>query len=363
VSSLIPTSLARSTVAIGAQRSARSTSVGAVLDLACVVHCHSTYSDGTGTVPEIAAAAERAGADVVLLTDHDTMQAKYRGEEGRHGSVLVGVGFEVSPRRQNHYLAFGLEEVFDHTGMSPARIAETVRERGGIGFAAHPFSQGAQVFRRAGPGMPWRDLEAADGLEVWSLVTDVAENLPRRRDVLRFLATPERVVERPPARNLAEWDRLGARRRVVGIGGIDAHQIGIRVRGRVPLRLMAYHRSFALLRTHVLIEGEPSVAAVYEAMRGGRCYLALDHLGSPKGFEFPGMGEELAAGPRALAARVPRPASLSLLRDGAPIATAHGTEISAQVSEPGVYRVEATLPFHGRERAWILSNPVYLRAG
>lgn len=331
-------------------------------DLACVVHCHSTYSDGTGTVPEIAAAAERAGADVVLLTDHDTLQAKYRGEEGRYGSVLVGVGFEVSPRRQNHYLAFGLDEVIDHRGLSPAEIVAAVREAGGIGFAAHPFSRGSQVFRRAGPGMPWADLDCGlDGLEVWSLVTDVAESLRRRREVLRFVATPQRVVERPPARNLAEWDRLGARRRVVGIGGIDAHQLGLRVRGRVPLRLMAYHRSFELLRTHVRVEGEPTLEGVYDALRQGRCYLALDHLGSPKGFEFTGMGQEFRAGPRTLKARVPRPASLRLLRDGTAIASTHGTEISAGVREPGVYRFEAMLPFHGRERAWIISNPVYLR--
>jgi len=334
-----------------------------VLDLACVVHCHSTYSDGTGTVPEIAAAAARAGADAVLLTDHDTLEARRRGEEGWHGPVLVCVGVEVSPRRQNHYLAFGLEEEIDHIGMSPAQVAAAVRAAGGVGFAAHPFSRGSEVFRRAGPGMPFHDLEAdeMDGLEVWSLVTDVAEGLTRRRDALRFIATPQRVVERPPARNLAEWDRLGARRRVVGIGGIDAHQIGFRVAGRVPVRLMAYHRSFALLRTHALVEGEPGPAGIYDALRAGRCYLALDHLGSPKGFEFADMGREVDAGPRTLRARVPRPAGLTLLRDGTPIATAQGTEISADVADPGVYRFEATLPLHGRDRAWIVSNPVYLR--
>ena len=52
-------------------------------DLACVVHLHSLYSDGTGTVPEIARAARASGVDVVLLTDHDTLEARRRGEEGR----------------------------------------------------------------------------------------------------------------------------------------------------------------------------------------------------------------------------------------------------------------------------------------
>ena len=48
-------------------------------------------------MPEIARAAARAKADVVLLTDHDTLEAKRRGEEGWYGDVLLLAGEEVSP--------------------------------------------------------------------------------------------------------------------------------------------------------------------------------------------------------------------------------------------------------------------------
>ena len=78
-------------------------------DLACVVHLHSTFSDGTGTVPEIMRAARRAGVDVVMLTDHNTLEAKRRGYEGWHDGVLLLVGEEVTPRRENHYLAFDVD--------------------------------------------------------------------------------------------------------------------------------------------------------------------------------------------------------------------------------------------------------------
>src|SRR2546423_5024948 len=90
------------------------------VDVACVVHLHSVHSYGTGTVEQIAAAARRAGVDVVLLTDHDTLEARRRGEEGWHGPVLVCVGTEVSPPGHDHYLAFGLEREVDHRGLSPA---------------------------------------------------------------------------------------------------------------------------------------------------------------------------------------------------------------------------------------------------
>jgi predicted metal-dependent phosphoesterase TrpH len=51
-------------------------------DLAGVIHCHSTHSDGTGTVAQVAAGAQAAGLDYVLLTDHDTLAAADRDEEG-----------------------------------------------------------------------------------------------------------------------------------------------------------------------------------------------------------------------------------------------------------------------------------------
>ena len=118
-------------------------------DLSCVVHAHSLHSDGTGTVEEIAAAAAHAGIDAVLLTDHDTLEARRRGGERYHGRVLMCVGEEVSPARGNHYLAFGLEEEIDHNGLSAADIVAAVADAGGFGFLAHPALTGEGPRRRA----------------------------------------------------------------------------------------------------------------------------------------------------------------------------------------------------------------------
>jgi PHP domain len=349
--------------------------VPARVDLACVVHCHSTYSDGTGTVPEIAAAARRAGADAVLLTDHDTLEALHRGEEGWYGTALVCVGLEVSPEGRNHYLAFGLSEPIDHTGMSAGEIATAVAAAGGFGFAAHPFSRGSERFRRA-RGMPWDELDALTGIELWSWVTDSAERSGSLRDAARFVARPERMVDHPPATNLSAYDRLTAARPVVAIGGIDAHQIGVRVGGRVPVRLMGYHRSFRHLRTHVLLDGPVTGDAardrdaIYAALRSGRCYLAIDSIAPARGFRFqaqgPGgavqaeMGSPASVGD-SLVAHVPRPATLRLIHAGRLLVETHGVSLTRDAVEPGAYRVEAHLPAYGRRRTWIISNPIYVR--
>jgi hypothetical protein len=343
-------------------------------DVACVVHLHSIHSDGTGTVRQIARAARRAKADVVLLTDHDTLAAKHRGEEGWYHDVLLLAGTEVSPRRRNHYLAFGIDREIDHEGLDAAGICRAVRDAGGFGFAAHPFSRGSDRFRRRAPGMPFDDLEcdALDGVELWSFVNDTGEALGSVADMLRFVITPARVLVHPPERNMRAWDELCRTRRVVALGGLDAHQFGKRIGPVVPLRVMAYRRSFRFIRTHVLCdepftgELEHDRAQVYDALRAGRCYIAVDAVAPARGFRFEAdglqMGAEAPAGRRTLSARVPLPARLRLLRDGVEVAGAHGTALEEEVEEPGVYRVEAYRHAKGRERTWIVSNPVYLRA-
>lgn len=328
-------------------------------DLACVMHLHSTHSDGTGTVPEIAAAGRANGLDVVLLTDHDTLAA----DDAWHGSVLVLVGHEVSPRDQNHFLAFGTDRVIDHSGLTPPQIAAAVRQAGGFGFAAHPFSVGNPLLGRAAKAMPWRDLDCLDGIELWNFVGDSGEQLEGWRDVVRFLARPERRMPELPQGHLDTWDRLGARRRVVAVGGLDAHQVGVRIAGHVPLRLMSYRRSFRMLTTHVLVpdllsgDVQHDRTLVFDALRAGRCYIARDWIAPARGFSFDRMGEETSDRPP-LRVRTPRPASLRLLRDGAVVASADdAAELDFDPDGPGVYRVEARIG----GRLWIVSNAVYLR--
>jgi hypothetical protein len=328
-------------------------------DISTVIHLHSTHSDGTGTVEEIAAAGRAVGVDVILLTDHDTLAA----EDAWHGSVLVLVGHEVSPKDRNHLLAFGVDEPVDHSGLSPAQIAAAVRDRGGFGFAAHPFSRGNPRLGRAAKAMPFDELAEVDGIELWNFVGDSGEQFNGWRDAIRFVRRPERFMPELPQRNLDTWDSLCAQRRVVAIGGLDAHQIGVRVAGRVPLKLMSYRRSFRMLSTHVLVpellSGDVARdrALVFDALRSGRCYIARDWIAPARGFSFDGMGTETAERP-VLRVRTPRPAALRLLRDGAVVASADGAaELDFAPDGPGAYRVEARLG----GRLWIVSNPVYLR--
>jgi hypothetical protein len=336
-----------------------------VEDLACVAHVHSTCSDGTATVPEIAAAARAAGADAVLLTDHDTLAARRAGFEGFHDGVLVLVGMEISPRG-GHFLAFGLDEEVAHEGRTEEEICAEVSARGALGFAAHPFSTGSAISKTIGRPHPWGSLEtcAMTGIELWSAVTEGAERCASLRELAAFLRRPEDAIDRIPAANLERWDRLCARRRVVAIGGLDAHQSGFRIRGRV-FSPHPHERLFRTLRTHVLIYGEPGASAIYDALREGRCYLAVDSLRPARGFRFwadgergeLAMGQETEAGTWWLRARLPAPADVRLVRDGRVVEQSRSDSVDFAATGPGVFRVEAEID----GLTWIVSNPIYLR--
>ncbi len=345
-------------------------------DLACAIHIHSTFSDGTASVEELCASARATGRDAVLLTDHDTLAARRAGFEGWHGSVLLGVGVEISSRG-GHYLAFGVDRELPRKRLDESEVPVVVREQGGVGFAAHPFSAGSQISHRLGRPHGWTALDddGLAGIELWSLTTDAAEAWRNPFEAIAYMRDPERFLDGPPAHHLRAWDRLCASRRVVAIGGLDAHQHGIRIGGRL-FSPMPNERYLGLLATYVLCrrppsgDGEADLEEVYACLREGRCFLSVDAIASGRGFRYWAegsagdvavLGEQRPAGVWTLRAALPRPARVTLVRDGTPVADATTAAFEHPVDMPGAYRVEARLPFRGRERLWLLSNPIYLR--
>jgi hypothetical protein len=348
-------------------------------DISCVVHVHSTYSDGTATVPELVLAARETGADAVLLTDHDTLGARRDGWEGMHDGVFVMVGMEISPKH-GHYLAFGVDEEPSHAGRSAGEIAAAVRAAGGVGFAAHPFSTGGHMLapslaRRIVLPHGWPALEepdGLDGLELWSLTTDAAEGWRTPAEAWRWLQDPEAAVALgPPAHHLRRWDALSARRRVPAVAGLDGHAPGIRVQGRVRSPL-SHERTFRLLRTHLVADRaltgdtDGDRATVIRALGSGSAWVSCPFVAAADGARFwvetgdgrvVGMGGETRAGRATLRLRLPRPADVHVLRDGSPCHAAEGARVDLDIDAPGAYRVEARIG----GRLWLLSNPIHLR--
>jgi hypothetical protein len=315
----------------------------------------------------------------VIVTDHDSLEARRAGWEGLHRGVVILAGTEVSPRR-GHYLAFGVDREVDHHGRSAREIADAVRAGGGIGFAAHPFSDGGHmlvpsVARRIVRPHGWPALDderGCDGIELWSLTTDAAEGWRTPVAAVRWLRDPaSAIASGPPAEHLRRWDALCAHRRLPAIGGLDGHQPGIRVNGRVRSPL-SHERTFGLLRTHLLCErpltGVPATdwRTVLAALHAGATWLACPHVAPAAGARLwaeradggiVAMGGEAPAGDALLRLRLPAEAEVTVVRDGEPWHQAHAAALDVPIRARGVYRVEARIG----GRLWLLSNPVHLR--
>jgi hypothetical protein len=341
-----------------------------------VIHCHSTYSDGMESIPVIVDAANRAGLDFLLMTDHDTMTPLYELGEQWHGQTLLLIGVEVTPR-QNHYLAYGITTpVSPH--LPPAEFTAAVAEQGGVGFLAHPFDNGSAFLRQN--SYAWEDwsVVAYTGMEVWNYFSEWVGNCRDLRTTATAITKWRTATRAPDPRTLAKWDELGQSRRVVGIGGVDAHGTKRRVLGR-EFVIHSYERAFRTLRTHLLLT-EPFTRDLatdrplaVAALRAGSCYLANHEQGDPAGFMFVArsrgewlmMGQEQphpgTPGEVFFSTRVPqrqqvRPL-LRILKDGQTIAETLDCDLQVTDQGPGVYRAEAWV----NGRGWIFSNPIYLR--
>jgi hypothetical protein len=336
-------------------------------------HIHSTFSDGTGEVEDIAKFADEVGLDFILLSDHNTLRALHEGYEKWYGNTLLLVGCEINDKEnKNHYLAFGINEAF--TTRTPAKkYVAKVKELGGIGFLAHPHEKRQH---KEHPAYPWTEWDTADftGIEIWNHMSEWVENLTEENKYRSFLH-PLRTVTAPPNETLKVWDELNKTRKVVGIGGIDAHAHKYNLVGFLEVEIFPYKVLFKSIRTHVLLDEtikkgkntkdiETAKWQIYNTLKEGRCFVANDYIAESKGFRFFAdhkgikyqMGD-MTPDHKNVKLKVLLPgvnAEIKLLRNGVVIDTNNGIGAEFIINKKGVYRVEV----YFENRAWIFSNHI-----
>jgi len=339
------------------------------------LHIHTRYSDGTGEHEELGRFAAQAGIDFLIVTDHNLY---LEGPQGWHDGVLLLVGEEVhNPARShvNHYLAFGAGEELAPYADEPQRLVEATRERGGIGFIAHPYERASEFTDQ--PAINWVDwgVKGYNGLEIWNYMSEFKGYLADLPRTLLYAFWPKLAIGGPFPETLAKWDELATSGKVTAIGGSDAHANLYRL-GPIGRRVFSYLHLFRAVNTHVLLS-EPwsgdatrDAELVYDALARGRAFVAYDALAFARGFRFWAeqgeetymMGDEVQAqGPVCFRVEAPEAAHLRLMLNGFCVAQARGRELSYQGSTPGTYRVEAHRPYLFRQRGWIYSNPIWVR--
>lgn len=353
------------------------------LTVAGAFHVHTTRSDGGGSVDDVARAADQAGLQFLIITDHGNGTRPPDPPQYRSG-VLTLDGVEISTN-DGHYIAVGLPATPYPLGGEADTVVEDVRRLGGFGVVAHPTSQKLDL--------SWRDSELdVDGVEWLNADSEWRdESRPTLlSSVLRYPFRPSEtlgsLLDRPDDA-LALWDRASERRHVVGLAGHDAHgrvSTGTPEEGNVSLGLgfPDYAELFQTFSLRVHLERSLSGDAVDDAemllgaLRAGRVFTVIDAVASPAAFRYEAVG---AAGSYAMGERIPAntpvelrasatapPGSeIVLLADGRSVQTVPaGQELRYPVQTPAAYRVEVRVNSATGEPSvpWIVGNPIVVGA-
>jgi len=342
-----------------------------------IIHCHSVYSDGSGSVEEIMEAANRAGVDFLILTDHDERLALRDGKEGWYNKSLLLVGEELTTQT-GHLLGLRIPDASWRFGPEPQEAIEDIKELGGLAFIAHPYH----------PRNPWRDwnVRLHDGMEIFN-----GDTLWRMGgwyrlgvELLTYPVNPFYSLLSAvhyPYKNIEKWDELTQKGPVIGLAGSDAHGvIPLLGKGR-GIKIPSYEAIFKVMKNHILtpfkLTGflQHDKEMIYESLQQGHCYISFDGLGDPRGFFFAAnngeqraiMGDPLPFSTKTtlfIQHNGPSGTEVLLFRDGKLIAKDKKASFHYPISSEGVYRVEVYLPDEflptRRKFPWIISNPIYI---
>jgi hypothetical protein len=372
------------------------------------LHVHSALShDSRGTIDEIVAAARAAGTQVLLFTEHPSVQHDFftEGHRGTRAGVLLIPGAET-----NGFLAFPTHSLRGLATDTPQEFADLVRRRGGMVFLSHLEER-----------MDW-EIRGLTGVEIYNTHADFKDE----KALIQALRNPVWIfksaalfrnypqeafsaIQDYPADYLLRWDQLCEKAPHTGVAANDAHQnVGLTARlvegsrvvvedglgkrlvevdvGAIPalkaasvgkkegevlfqIRLDAYEVSLRHVGTHLLL-AELSEKGVWEALEAGRAFVAFDWLADASGFDVAALvkSRRHELGTRVvledglkICGQAPLPAQWKVLRNGKILMHFTGRSVEFPVPAPGNYRVEVWLTVAGVEMPWILTNPFYIR--
>ena len=346
------------------------------------VHMHTTYSDGSGSHADIAAAAIRAGIDAVIVTDHNVHVSgpeDYYVDGDRRVLLLVGEEIHDQARQpqKNHLLVFGANRELATQAWDLKRLLSAVKQAGGFAFIAHPLDPAAPAFKE--DDISWEEwpIQGITGIEVWNGMSEFKALLKSKLHSLYYAYYPKRIAQAPFPEVLRRWDEmLAGGQRIAGIGGSDAHAFPASM-GPLHKILFPYEFHFKTINNHVMLEQPLSGSLeidrprILNALAGGRSFIGYDLPGWTRGFRFTAhgydqiasMGDEISAQKGVtFQIHLPQTADTRLVRNGEVVQTWEKRETCMYItSEPGAYRVEVYREYQRRKRGWIFSNPIYVK--
>ncbi|MCG8308390.1 MAG: hypothetical protein MI975_13435 [Cytophagales bacterium] len=369
-----------------------------------VIHSHTYWShDSRGTLPEILDAAKKAKLEYIFNADHKRHQLDSfpRGYHGVYDGIIIESGTEHSSGL--------MVSTFDSSVIDWSRpekeIINHVVQNGGLAVYVHTEEH--------------HDWENPDyqAMEIYNIHTDlldedgilpfVINNTVNGRKYMHW-GFRELYDEQTQILNL--WDRLNEKRRIVGIGAVDAHNNqGIRAKyhtnGMVEWvgpnadtlvyrnptwldklllgspdkfgwsfkwEMDPYFNSFNFVNNHVFCDTFSNVS-IKDHITKGHLYVSFESLAEARGFQFYAvnpsghisaiLGDSVSAEDvSSLKAVAPLPVKFELLKNGEIVTvTENKYDFSHKVERAaGNYRLVARLWLDKKWIPWVYTNPIYI---
>jgi hypothetical protein len=389
-------------------------------DRRAIAHAHAQDSAHTGgTLPEMLEDAKKAGVSIVLLSNHhrppfDFIDDNWRG---LHDGVLFIPGSET-----NGYLVHPMKSVMSVMSKSDAEIVAAVTQGEGLIFLSHieerfdhPMDglSGMEIYNR--------HADAKDDMGIFAPIVAALTDPKKLAEMSALVEKyPDEMLATQldyPELYLRKWDQETPARRLTGVAANDCHHNQVFVskmvdaetvlvgtivdpdndmrtftakqypgiveltKGHQPGDIVAkldfdpYYRSMRNASTHILTNNLTE-EAVRAALHAGHAYVSHDWMCDATGFYFAArhaddaasaapravMGDEIKLGAGLqLVAEFPAEGHIRLIRNGQIVQEVDGRELTHDVKQAGVYRMEGFLTVDGEMRSWIYSNPIYVR--
>ena len=216
------------------------------------VHIHTSCSDGSENLNTISLLAKKAGLDFIIVTDHNDLHIE---DEGFVNGVAVIRGEEISPLKDNHYLALNINENIINYDDCNKNI-EAVKTAGGFGFAAHPDT--SENRHNSYAPILWTDKSAIpQGVEIWNWFSQWGDVFDERNifTIAYSYLFKTKLKNEPYRKTLEWWDELNrsSYNIVPAIGGIDAHALRIK-KYILPVTVFPYSFMFKTVINQVYLD-------------------------------------------------------------------------------------------------------------
>lgn len=355
-----------------------------------VMNVHTDLSSGSAPASFVITSAKLANLDFVFFTDYNIFNVPTTFES-YHGNLLVfNAGKYSYLDSRLIYYSLNQESIGSNLGDAQVKLSDLLSQKTGaskdtLTILAHPYKAGFSWSGEIPSGL--------DGFELVNLKSLINRAWEESKistiwSLMIYPFNPRLAFVRlytEPTDEIALLDKMSQQRKIVIYGGTEASARVIPL-ANYFIRFPSYKRSFDFMSNHVVLKSELTGSfnsdrlKIFNALKNGNFYIALDTLGDPKGFSATieeenkshMMGSEVKLS-KNMTLKVSLPSKpqeffeIMIIKDGEVQLRVNEPETVYEIKSPGTYRVQVRvspmLPIPDAKKwiTWIYTNPFFVK--